>query len=202
MLTDLNNSDTAIVVIHEIYGINGHMINTCQALSERLKVDVYCPDLLDRESSFHYDEEKLAYENFVHNVGFEKAFLRIKSLLGQIRGQYHRVLVLGFSVGATTAWLCTEEDGLCDGVIGYYGSRIRDYTDIAPKCPVLLFYPKEEQSFDVEELSSTLRMKNNVRVEVLGSKHGFSDPGSSHYCQESALKANHEMIEFIKTLQR
>ncbi|MFE4710229.1 dienelactone hydrolase family protein [Paenibacillus sp. NPDC056722] len=201
MLTYLNNSDTAVVVVHEIYGINEHMTNTCQVLSEQLLVDVYCPDLLNVERSFRYDEEKLAYGHFVHNVGFEKAFSQVESLIRQIREQYQAVLVLGFSVGATTAWLCTEEEGLCDGVIGYYGSRIRDYTDIDPTCPVLLFFPQEEQSFNVEELSSTLRMKNHVRVEVLGPKHGFSDPGSSHYCQESALKANNEMIEFIKALQ-
>ncbi|MDI5811330.1 DUF535 family protein, partial [Salmonella enterica subsp. enterica serovar Anatum] len=41
------------------------------------------------------------------------------------------------SVGATLAWL-SAASGLCDGVVCYYGSRIRQYLHLAPLCPTLV----------------------------------------------------------------
>lgn len=58
------------------------------------------------------------------NIGFAYPSERIKHLIHEIRNEYNRIYVLGYSVGATTAWLCSEEK--CDGVIGYYGSRIKN----------------------------------------------------------------------------
>lgn len=61
----------------------------------------------------------------------------------------------GFSVRATIAWLCSAEK-LIDGMVGYYGSRIRHYTEILPQ---MLFYLEKEHSFNVDELISNLDTK-------------------------------------------
>jgi dienelactone hydrolase len=196
MISIQKDSDTAIIVVHEIYGINQHMKYVCQSLSE-YDFDVLCPNLLERETPFDYSQEEDAYSNFMENVGFTNALVAIKNLLSDIKDEYEKIFVVGFSVGATVAWLCSEEQ-LVDGIIGYYGSRIRNYMEISPQCPTLLFFPQEEKSFNVDELISALDNKNKVEVHKFNGQHGFSDPFSPKYNEESAKKAFNQMLIFLR----
>ena len=102
-------------------------------------------------------------------------------------------------MGATIAWLCSGERNICSGIIGYYGSRIRDYMNITPKCPTLLIFPTEENSFNVEELVVSLE-RRNINVYMLNGKHGFSNPFSKSYCAESFEKAEKLVDNFIKEI--
>ncbi|PRX27999.1 dienelactone hydrolase [Orenia metallireducens] len=197
MLSYYNQSETCVVLLHEIYGINQHMKDIAKKLSE-YQVDIICPNLLEIDGSYSYSDEQKVYQNFKENVGFAVGVEKVKKLLYQIRDEYEFIIVLGFSIGATIAWLCSDEQGLCDMIIGYYGSRIRDYTDVIPKCPTLLFFPENEISFDSIDLIGEIEVKRNVRVYQFQGKHGFSDPYSDKYCSNSAKRAEREMINFIR----
>lgn len=196
MISIKKNSDIAIIVVHEIYGINQHMIYVCETLSQH-GFDVICPNLLMQENSFDYTQEEDAYCNFMENVGFPNALFKIKDLISTIKSKYKKVFVVGFSVGATVAWLCSEENSL-DGIIGYYGSRIRNYPEINPQCPVLLFFPQKEKSFKVDELIAVLIKKDKVNIHNYEGEHGFGDPFSKKYNEESARITLNELINFIK----
>lgn len=196
MLTFNNSSETAVIILHEIYGINQHIINAAEEISKN-DFDVFVPDMLNIDKAFNYDEMDLAYNNFVTNVGFKNASDRIIDFIRNIRNDYANIYVIGYSVGAATAWICSSEQGLCDGIICFYGSRIRDYKEISPSCPVLLFFPEHEKSFRVDDLINILNKKEKVRAEKLYGEHGFADPFSENYCKESCLKAYKETISFI-----
>ncbi|SDM72315.1 Dienelactone hydrolase [Fictibacillus solisalsi] len=194
MINIHNNSNTVIIIVHEIYGINNHMINICQSLSQK-NFDVICPNLLDDEAPFEYSQEELAYRNFIENIGFMNASNQIKNVLLHIKDNYEKVYIVGFSVGATIAWLCSEEDGL-DGIVGYYGSQIRNYLGIEPLCPTMLLFPEEEKSFNVDGLIISLE-KKNIEVHKFNGQHGFCDPYSQKYNIKSAQKAFNRMVEFF-----
>ncbi|MET3196083.1 dienelactone hydrolase family protein [Gottfriedia sp. OAE603] len=191
----LNKSDKLIIVIHEIYGINQHIKNFCEVLSNQ-DFDVICPNLLEREQTFDYSEEEIAYLNFMENVGFADATQKIKNLLLDVKNKYMKIYIIGFSVGATVAWLCSEEECL-DGVVGYYGSRIRNYTQLVPRCPTILFFPQEEESFSVDELISNLQIKNIDIYKYFG-QHGFSDPYSIKFNEKAYQNALNELLNFLK----
>lgn len=193
MLTYKNNSDTMIVVLHEIYGINHHIKNVCEKLAV-LNYDVVCPALFDLKEPFAYDREDEAYQNFVNHIGFDAASKRVTDILIQLQDKYQRIVLLGYSIGATTGWLCSETNIKCDGVIGFYGSRIRDYLEVTPKCPMLLFFPQEEKSFDTTELADQLKKKEKVDVHLLEGKHGFADPFSVNY-HERSYNVSKQMVE-------
>ena len=57
-------SDKLIIVVHEIYGINQHMVDLCELLAEQ-NFDVICPNLLEQEIPIDYPQEEKAYRNFV-----------------------------------------------------------------------------------------------------------------------------------------
>lgn len=194
MLNIQKKSDTVIIIIHEIYGLNQHIQGYCELLSSQ-GFDVICPDLLERERPFDYSQEDAAYRHFMENVGFTGALYKIKGILSDIKDEYQKIFILGFSAGATVAWLCSEEECV-DGIVGYYGSRIRNYAELAPRCPALLFFPLEEPSFNVDELISALESKN-VEVHKYMGEHGFSDPYHSKYHAESAQAAVSKMMKFF-----
>ncbi|UOQ50390.1 dienelactone hydrolase family protein [Gracilibacillus caseinilyticus] len=195
MIQILNEADSLIIVIHEIYGINQHMTSFCERLSEQ-GFDVICPNLLKREQPFDYSEEEIAYQNFIENVGFTEAVHKIKNVLVSIKLEYKKIYIIGFSIGATVAWLCSEEDYL-DGIVGYYGSRIRNYKELVPARPTILFFPQKERFFDVNELISNLD-KRNTEIHEFNGEHGFSDPYSPNFNAKSASDAFDEMLNFIR----
>lgn len=194
MLNIQKNSDTVIIVIHEIYGLSQHIQGYCELLSKQ-GFNVICPDLLEREMPYDYSQEDAAYRHFLENVGFTGALYKIKDILSDIKDEYQKIFILGFSAGATIAWLCSEEECV-DGIVGYYGSRIRNYAELAPRCPALLFFPLEEPSFNVDELIFLLERKN-VEVHKFMGEHGFSDPYNSKYHAESAQATVNKMMKFF-----
>ncbi|MGE7766325.1 dienelactone hydrolase family protein [Peribacillus sp. NPDC096540] len=189
------NNSKVIIVLHEIYGINQHVKDFCELLSEQ-NFDVICPNFLQREEPFAYVQEKEAYINFMDNVGFTMASNKIKKIILKANEEYSKIFIIGFSIGATIAWLCSEEV-FVDGMVGYYGTRIRDYLEKVPKCPTLLLFPQEEQSVDVDGLVLHLD-KENIEIHTFNGFHGFSDPFSPKYNKESAEIASSQVIKFLQ----
>ncbi|ENQ3080290.1 dienelactone hydrolase family protein [Bacillus sp. WLY-B-L8] len=191
---------TALLLLHEIYGINQHMKHVICTFSSST-IDVVCPNLLYRSTSFHYDEESEAYLYFMKNVGFQQGKQQIEDMLTELRNNYTYVGVLGFSVGATIAWLCSE-DSRIDFVIGCYGSRIRDYTNIVPKCPAFLLFPANETSFSVSALIESLQSKGHpfLKIKQLNGEHGFLDPFSTAYNAETASQGYEMIHSFLQNI--
>ncbi|EKR1469495.1 dienelactone hydrolase family protein [Salmonella enterica subsp. enterica serovar Muenchen] len=177
MLKLIRNYENAVVVLHEIYGINEHIKEVCAEYHER-GFDIYCPSLFEHCIPYKYEQQEQAYKNFVNVCGFNET--KVNLLLSDIRGRYKKIIMIGFSVGATIAWL-SGESNLCDGIVCYYGSRIRDYTDIMPSCPVLVILTQFEKSLDPSNLQKKLAGKTTVTCHVLNSHHGFCDPYSETY---------------------
>ena len=192
MLIHRNNSDTVIIVLHEIYGVNKHIINVCKKLS-KYQYDIIAPNLLNTEMIFNYEQEEIAYNYFMNNIGFENAMEEVKKLLHSVRPHYKKVYVLGYSIGATLAWLCSQTK-LCDLIVGFYGSRIRDNLAVVPECPTLLFFPTDEKSFNVDDLMMKLSEVNQLRAQKIFGNHGFADPFSKNYNKKSAMITCKEML--------
>ncbi|WP_337955898.1 dienelactone hydrolase family protein [Bacillus weihaiensis] len=121
---------SVVIIIHEIYGVNDHIAIFSKRLTSQ-GFEVICPNLLDFELPFDYEQEEEAYHHFMNNIGFDHSVQRISSLVEGVSRKYERVFLIGFSVGATIAWLCSKDQSI-DGIICFYGSRIREYVDIVP----------------------------------------------------------------------
>ncbi|WEA42608.1 dienelactone hydrolase family protein [Priestia aryabhattai] len=194
----MKKSNKAILLIHEIYGVNDHMKLMKEKLS-KLGADIICPNLLSRDISYSYEEEAIAYQNFVQNIGIDEGSKQITNMLIQLKQEYEEVGVIGFSVGATISWLCSENN-LCNFVIGCYGSRIRDYVNRSPVCPTLLIFPTKEEAFDVDYLINSLKQKREPLLEVkkFHGFHGFMNPFSQTFNKESADQAFQSISDFLK----
>jgi dienelactone hydrolase len=180
-----NNNEMAIIILHEIYGINKFIEEVCEVY-HGANFDVFCPSMLSRES-FLYKDGLDAYNYFVSNIGFD-VYKEINEQIEHLKNSYKKVFVLGFSIGATIAWRCSE-NSVADGIICCYGSRIRDYLLVQPICPTLLLFAKYD-SFNVSEVISQLKDKKNVEAFQLEAQHGFLDKYNETYDNIQAQVAN------------
>lgn len=187
-------SARAIIVLHEIYGVN-QFIKDRRGKLEEAGFDVFCPDMLGR-APFPYVNSEVAYEYFSKTSGFEK-YKEINGLIDRISIKYDDIFIIGFSAGATVAWRCCENP-LCSGIIACYGSRIRDYTELEPACKTLLLFASKD-SFDVQKLIKTLENKSNLSVIEFDAEHGFLDKYSGHYDIQQAKPAEEAIDHFLKT---
>jgi len=196
----MERKEYAVIVLHEIYGINPHIKWVCEQYLAA-GYDVLCPNLFNTEGHFDYSREGEAYQYFIDHIGFDSVTEDFEKIFSKAHGDYKKIFLLGFSVGATAAWICSGLESTVDGVICYYGSRIRNYQFINPKCPVLLIWAKEEEFFNVSELTNALREKPFVSIHMLNGKHGFSDPFCKNHNEQSQKKAQELVDKFLKNLR-
>ncbi len=193
------NRDSIVIVLHEIYGVNKHIVTTAESFRQ-MGFAAECPDFTGLAKPLTYDCRQEAYEHFIHNVGFTEAARRVLSHVDRVKEDgYNKVILYGFSIGATVAWLLSENRSV-DGVIGFYGSRIRDYPAINPQCPTLLLFPTYEESFDVTSFAASLK-KEQVMVKVLEGSHGFADPFSANFSANSCSKSDLLVKAFLDNFQ-
>ncbi|PLV34722.1 hypothetical protein C2H96_08995 [Bacillus subtilis] len=137
-----------VILVHEIYGVNSHM-KKMGRLIKMAGYDVLTPNLLGEDEVYTLQEEKTAYEQFTKHERLKTGETIIQNVIRQNAGRH--IFVIGFSVGATIAWKCSSMPEV-SGSVCYYGSRIRDSLHHVPACPVLLFFPNYEPSFDPDSV--------------------------------------------------
>lgn len=182
----------ALILLHEIYGINDFIKDECHHFEEE-GFCIICPQLTERPF-FSYVEEATAYESFMVHKGLDR-YNEILELITLLKETYDKVYVLGFSVGATIAWRCCES-GDCDGVVAVYGSRIRDYLTLVPQCPTLLLFAGQD-SFPVAEIVKKLSTKEKTKVYAFDAGHGFMDLFSNKGNKEVKEEAQKMIDHFL-----
>ncbi|WP_160036831.1 dienelactone hydrolase family protein [Paenibacillus sp. An7] len=195
MSKETSSSRALVIVLHEIYGVNDHIHFFSEILINE-GFDVLVPNLIHRDS-FSYDHEDIAYQYFVNEIGFKKSVREVEGIIKVKKAEYDQVFIIGFSIGATIAWMCSEYD--INGVIGYYGSRIRDYKEIEPSCPALLFFPTKEKSFNVTDLEMDLKEKKYTLIKIIEAEHGFMNPFYRTYDSKESNNCIEISLEFLKT---
>ncbi len=173
-----------IIILPEIYGIND-FIKGQASLYLGLGFDV---EIFNYGRSFSYSEEKEAYRFFMEEKGFDTG--EIEELVREKRRHYEKILLLGFSVGASLAYRAGSRVPL-EGVVCLYGSRIRDYLDEKPSLPSLVILSQDEDYYLEED---------QLRLVKLAGPHGFMDSYSSGFKEEARARAQ-ELIEgFLRRL--
>ena len=132
----------------------------------------------------------------MNEIGFEKSLREVEEIIKINKAEYDQVFIIGFSIGATIAWMCSEHD--INGIIGYYGSRIRDHKEIEPRCPALLFFPARERSFNVKNLEMYLKKKKNTLIKIIEAEHGFMNPFYRTYDCNECKNCVEISLEFLK----
>lgn len=161
-----NKTKRLVVLVHEIYGITENL-RQLRTLLEMNGFKVLLPALY--ADKYVGTDEKAAYDKFYAELGLEGAKAKIAEIVAEHQGE--EITLVGFSVGATVAWLLSENPGL-HSAIGVYGTKIRDYLQINPIVRTDLLFC-EESHFDVDKMIAKLNDKEKVNALFIDGSHGF-----------------------------
>lgn len=193
----LPDCDKAIVLLHEIYGLNAHIQRTAATWRSR-GYAVFTPALFPHSAPFAYDQQDEAWRHFSDNVGFDTA--AIVSLLAELRAKYGTLILIGYSVGATLAWLAAERALRRRGVPLWIADPPVQRR-CAP-CPTLVIIARDEPAFDPRVMQNELEKIPSVTCRMFNAQHGFCDADSPAWDARLAQQADEDTLRFLTLIQQ
>ena len=161
-----------IIVATDIHGTHERLRTQLAVLGESIVVSPWSGDgkpfATEHESVLHFHQQDGLdfYERKIAEVARGKPSV-----------------LIGFSVGATSLWryVASLQCNPASLAFLYYGSRIRDYESLVPRCPTTAIFAENEPSFNPTNLAKALGRSGAQCIVLSGTHHGFMSPTSNHY---------------------
>ena len=199
----------AVVVLHEVFGVNADVRKTCDELADQGFIAV-APDLFWRQEP-RVDLSVTSEPDWQHGLRLYQAYDRdagardvkdtayVVAKLPECTG---RAAVLGYCLGGLMTFLTAARYGV-DAAVVYHGGDTEKYLgEIKGLDAPLLMHLAEEDEFISKpaqaEIKAALASKPNASVySYPGQHHAFSRHGRAHYDAAAASLANGRTNEFL-----
>jgi carboxymethylenebutenolidase len=199
----------AVVVLHEVFGVNADIRRHCDELAEQGFLAV-APDLFWRlepgvdlgvTSDEDWQHGFRLYQAFDRDAGARDAKDTVDTVarLPECSG---KVALLGYCLGGLMTFLTAARNQV-DAGVAFHGGETEKYLGEADglRAPLLMhlaeddeYMPKEAQA----AIRSALASKPNVTISSYpGQYHAFSRNGGTHYDAAAAALANQRTSEFL-----
>jgi len=169
------NAPRGLLVVQEIFGVNGHM----RLVSERLAgfgYRVLCPALFDRAAR----DVELGYTAEDAQRGLAlRAQIPEESVLADIAAAAAAfgdkpVGIIGYCWGGSLAWAGATKTHAFKAAVGWYGGGIAAAKELAPNCPVQLHFGEADTGIPMDQVEAIKAARPEVDVFVYeGAQHGF-----------------------------
>lgn len=201
-----------VIVIQEIFGVNGWLRDVCDMLAENGYMAL-APDLfwriqpgvqLDATIESEFNEALDLYGKFDVDKGVEDIQASIDHLRGR-EGCNGKVGTTGFCLGGLLTYLsATRTDSNANS--GYYGVGIEGLLGEAGKIKApLILHIAEEDAFVPKEATDQVRagLEGHEQVKIYsypGCNHGFArDTDASHYDKAATELAHGRTLDLFKS---
>ncbi|UPG96544.1 dienelactone hydrolase family protein [Luteibacter aegosomatissinici] len=200
----------AVVVLHEVFGVNDDVRQTCDALAEQGFIAI-APDLFWRQqpgvdlsvtSEADWKAGLALYMAYDRNAGVTDVVATIDAARHLPRST-GKVAVMGYCLGGLMAFLTAARSNV-DAVVAFHGGDTEKYLDEAPAVTApLIMHLADEDEFITKaaqaDIKAALAGKPNVTIySYPGCNHAFSRHGGTHYNAEAARTANDRTWAFLK----
>jgi carboxymethylenebutenolidase len=199
----------AIVVVHEVFGVNADMRQSCGELAAQGYLAI-CPDLFWRiapgvELSDRTEAERAQglalYNAFDLDAGVSDiaATLQAARAMPDVTG---KVGVVGYCLGGLLAFLTAARAG-SDAAVAYYPGNADKYVREADRIasPLIVHLAEKDEYIPADaqrEISSALKERPQVGVHSYpGRGHAFARHRGIAYDPEAAALANGRTADFL-----
>lgn len=179
----------AVVVIQEIFGVNGHIRDVAGQLAQDGFVAV-APSFFDPiEPGIELDYDKTGIARglkLANTVGLETAIDVVGTFVEQLQSEGFRTGVVGFCWGGTVALLGNTRLGL--PAVSYYGARNVPFLDESLRAPMQFHFGKRDRSITAADVQLHRSKHPGATVHVYPAGHGFNcDLRNDHEPTSAAL---------------
>jgi carboxymethylenebutenolidase len=202
-------SAPAVVVLHEIFGVNADMRMWCDELAAKGFLAI-CPDLfwrqepgveLDTWSEAEWTKGLALYGAYDRDAGVRDVMATVEAAR-HTSGASGKVAVMGFCLGGLMAFL-TAARGTVDAAVAYHGGDTERYLAEAPaiRSPMLMHLADEDEFISKAaqtRIKAALAGRDNVQVySYPGCNHAFARHAGLHYDAAAAALANGRTWTFL-----
>jgi carboxymethylenebutenolidase len=199
----------AVVVLHEVFGVNADIRKTCDELAEQGFIAV-APDLFWRQEP-GVDLSVASEADWQHGLRLYQAYDRdagardvkdTANVVVKLPGCVGKVAVLGYCLGGLMTFLTAARYSV-DAAVAYHGGDTERYLgEVDGLDAPLLMHLAEEDEFISKaaqaEIKTALASKPNATVySYPGQHHAFSRHNGTHYNAAAAALANGRTTEFL-----
>ena len=188
----------AVVVIQEIFGVNGHI----REVTDGYAADGYfaiAPKIFDRIER----DIELGYEEADMGQGIELAFQKLDHGLAlsdiqtaiNAAAEHGKVGVVGYCFGGLMTWLaaCTLDN--VAAASSYYGGGVADQMDKSPRCPTIMHFGELDAHIPMSDVEKVKAAQPDVPVYVYNADHGFNCDHRASYDADAASVAKQRTLE-------
>jgi carboxymethylenebutenolidase len=202
-------SGPGLVLLQEIFGINGYMKSMADRYAEEGYV-VLVPDLFWRikpgvelgysEADFKEARgynERLDEENAVNDIAATLAAIRA------LPEQAGKVGTIGYCLGGRLAMLAAARTDV-DCAVSYYGVGLDAYTNKIPAihCPMIFHFAENDAltpPASREKIVAVLKGKPSIETYVYpGCDHAFATPEREHFDKPAAMMAYSRTMAMLR----
>jgi carboxymethylenebutenolidase len=199
----------AVIVLHEVFGVNDDIKQTCRELAERGFIAL-APDLFWRAergvslstwSNAEWQKGVALYTAYDRDAGVRDV-LALVAAARNMEGSSGKVAVMGFCLGGLLSFL-TAARGEVDAVVAYHGGDTEKYLDEAPSivAPMIMHLAEEDEfiSKDAQaQIKASVAGQSNIEVySYPGCHHAFARHTGLHYDAAAAALANGRTWAFL-----
>jgi carboxymethylenebutenolidase len=199
----------AVVVLHEVFGVNADIRKTCDELAEQGFIAV-APDLFWRQEP-GVDLSVTSEPDWRHGLRLNQAYDRdagardVKDTangVAKLPDCTSKVAVLGYCLGGLMTFLTAVRYGV-DAAVAYHGGDTEKYLGEADglHAPLLMHLAEEDEFFSEPaqaKIKAALACRPNATVySYPGQRHAFARHNGAHYNAAAAALANGRTSEFL-----
>jgi len=198
------NAPRGLVVVQEIFGVNGHM----RLVSERLAsfgYRVFCPALFDRVepgAALGYTQDDVQKGLALRaQIPEQQVILDIEAAAAAFGDK--PVGIIGYCWGGAIAWMGATKSKSFAAAVGWYGGGIAAMKDLAPHCPVQLHFGEADTGIPMTDVAAIKAARPEVSVFTYpGAAHGFGcEERPSYNAQDSELAELRSLAFFAEHLR-
>lgn len=191
----------ALVVIHEIFGVNAHIRAVADGWARDgfLAVAPALFDRLERGVDLSYGREDVRRAvGFSHRSSDGNLLRDAAAAVSYARRVIRKkVGIVGYSLGGAVAWLAACRLDV-DAAVGYYGGRIARHTTEQPQCPVMLHFGRQDAHIPLEVAAEVKAAHPDIAMFLYNAGHGFNCEDRSDYDAPSAKLARSRSLRFLR----
>jgi len=190
-----------LVVIQEIFGVNPHIRRVCDGFAAAGYVAL-APALFDRvepgyETGYAQDDVERG-RNVRQKLGWDLMVTDTRAAVDALKKSGLKVVVVGYCMGGSMAWLAATRIPGIAAAVGYYGGAVAEFADETPRCPVLLHFGESDASIPRDHWDKIREAQPTVPMHIYPAGHGFNCDARGSFHEGSARLARERTLEFFK----
>jgi carboxymethylenebutenolidase len=190
----------AIVVVQEIFGVNGHMRRVTDGFAAAGYLAL-SPALFDRTKrgvELGYDEAAIAAGRDLRGaVGDDGPLADIQATI-DLAAAAGKVAVVGYCWGGTLAYLAATRLTGIAAAVGYYGGGIAAAANEKTRVPVMLHFGDNDHGIPLSDVDKVRAAHPEITIHVYKAGHGFNCDERGSFDAASAKIALERTSTFLR----